>query len=83
MSISKTANGEDAQKGVEPTMDPPDMSAFSNGVESSSAAMAGEEILKQRQESSLARADVSKKKLCGVCDEKEGKYKCSRCYLPS
>jgi len=31
----------------------------------------------------LAGTGVSKKKLCGVCNEKEGKYKCTRCYLPS
>jgi hypothetical protein len=26
--------------------------------------------------------DVEAAKLCGVCKEKEYKYKCSRCYLP-
>lgn len=33
-------------------------------------------------ELSLAEANVSKEKLCGVCNEKASKYKCSRCYLP-
>jgi len=32
-------------------------------------------------ERSLAE-NVSGMKLCGVCNEKEGKYKCTRCYLP-
>ncbi|TVY85248.1 hypothetical protein LSUE1_G000130 [Lachnellula suecica] len=26
--------------------------------------------------------DKAKAKVCGVCEEKEGKYKCSRCFLP-
>ena len=26
--------------------------------------------------------DIANSKLCGVCKEKEYKYKCSRCYLP-
>jgi hypothetical protein len=83
MSISKNANEKDAQKAVEPAMDPLDAKMVPNGVESKPAAMAGEEAPKQSQESSLAGSDFSKKKLCGVCNAKEGKYKCSRCYLPS
>jgi len=34
------------------------------------------------EENSKPEEQVPKKKLCGVCKEKEGKYKCSRCYLP-
>ena len=34
------------------------------------------------QKSSSPQSETPKKKLCGVCDEKEYKYKCSRCYLP-
>lgn len=83
MSISKTANEEDAQEDAGAAMDPPDTKPPQNGVESSVAIIAGDEISKQHQESSLAGADVSKKKLCGVCNEKEEKYKCTRCYLPS
>jgi hypothetical protein len=30
---------------------------------------------------SLVENNVSRK-VCGVCNEKEGKYKCTRCYLP-
>lgn len=33
-------------------------------------------------ERSLAENNVSKVKLCGVCNEKVSKYKCTRCYLP-
>lgn len=83
MSISKTTNEKDAQNDVESAMDPPETKTGPNGVESSPATMVGEEVPKQPQESSLAGSDVSKKKICGVCNEKEGKYKCSRCYLPS
>lgn len=28
------------------------------------------------------RNDIPNAKLCGVCKEKQFKYKCSRCYLP-
>jgi hypothetical protein len=30
----------------------------------------------------LAEINVSKKKLCGVCNKIESKYKCTRCFLP-
>jgi len=33
-------------------------------------------------ESSLAKNNDTNEKLCGVCNEKAYKYKCSRCYLP-
>jgi hypothetical protein len=33
-------------------------------------------------ERSLAENNISKVKLCGVCNEKVYKYKCTRCYLP-
>lgn len=33
-------------------------------------------------ELSLDNANVTKEKLCGVCNEKPSKYKCARCYLP-
>jgi zinc finger HIT domain-containing protein 3 len=83
MSISKPANEEDAQEDAGAAMDPADTKPPQNGVESSVATIAGGEVPKQQQESSLAGADVSNKKLCGVCNEKEWKYKCTRCYLPS
>jgi hypothetical protein len=84
MSISKTANEEGAQESVEAAMNPPDMKPVPNGVvESSAEITTGEEALKQQEESSLAEADVSKKKLCSICNEKEWKYKCARCYLPT
>jgi hypothetical protein len=81
MSISKTANVEGAQENVETTMDLPDTKPMSKDAESSAETATGEESLKQ--ESSLAEADVSTKKLCGVCNEKDWRYKCSRCYLPT
>ncbi|KAH8687505.1 hypothetical protein BGZ60DRAFT_363535 [Tricladium varicosporioides] len=31
---------------------------------------------------SKAQGNPSKSKLCGVCNEKDSRYKCSRCYLP-
>ncbi len=34
------------------------------------------------EQNSLAEVKMSNKKLCGVCNDSEGKYKCSRCYLP-
>ncbi|KAH7407555.1 hypothetical protein BKA64DRAFT_640480 [Cadophora sp. MPI-SDFR-AT-0126] len=34
------------------------------------------------EKSSSPQPVAPKKKLCGVCNEKEYKYKCSRCYLP-
>merc|ERR1711977_178361 len=34
------------------------------------------------QKSSSPQSETPKKKLCGVCNENEYKYKCSRCYLP-
>lgn len=83
MSISKTAHEEGAQENVETTMDLPDAKPVSKDVESSAETATGEEALKPQQESSLAEADVSTKKLCGVCNEKEWRYKCSRCYLPT
>jgi hypothetical protein len=83
MSISKTTNEGDAQQDAGAAMDPPDTMPSQNDVERSVAIIAGDEVSKQHQESSLVGADVSKKKLCGVCNEKEGKYKCTRCYLPS
>jgi hypothetical protein len=30
----------------------------------------------------LAKNNVSKENLCGVCNKNEAKYKCTRCYLP-
>lgn len=83
MSISKTTNEEGAQENVETTMDLPDTKPVSKDAESSAETATGEEALEQQQESSLAEADVSTKKLCGVCSEKEWRYKCSRCYLPT
>jgi hypothetical protein len=83
MSISKTANEEGAQENVETTMDLPDTKPVSKDADSSAETATGEEALKPQLESSLAEADVSTKKLCGVCNEKEWRYKCSRCYLPT
>jgi len=34
------------------------------------------------EDNSKPKTEVPKIKLCGVCKQKEGKYKCSRCYLP-
>lgn len=82
MSISKTANDEGAQKDEEPAMDPPDTQPVPNVTDSSTETTTGHEGSKQQEQSSLAGVDVCKKKLCGVCNEKEWKYKCTRCYLP-
>ncbi|PVH84605.1 hypothetical protein DL98DRAFT_584680 [Cadophora sp. DSE1049] len=41
-----------------------------------------EEASKAPEKSSSPQPESPKKKLCGVCNEKECKYKCSRCYLP-
>jgi zinc finger HIT domain-containing protein 3 len=81
MSISKPANEESAQEDVESAMEPPNAKPGSSNVESLTGIVAGEEA--EKQKSSLAGADISKTKLCGVCNEKEWKYKCTRCYLPS
>jgi hypothetical protein len=83
MSISKIANGEGAQEDVEAAMDPPDTKPVSNALQSAAESTTGDEATNQQQESSLAEADVSKKKLCSICNEKEWKYKCTRCYLPT
>lgn len=86
MSISKTANDESAQKDAEPAMDTPDAEIVPNGADNPTKTTVGQEFPKQQEEtreSSLAEADVPKKRLCGVCNEKEWKYKCTRCYFPS
>lgn len=54
----------------------------SSEAESLPVADGAEDVSKQEEESSLVEADVPKKKLCGVCNENEPKYKCTRCYLP-
>ncbi|KAE9375437.1 hypothetical protein N431DRAFT_502334 [Stipitochalara longipes BDJ] len=64
-------------------MDPSDTKTIPDLTDSSTETTTGEEVPNQQEESSLAEADVPKKKLCGVCSEKEWKYKCTRCYLPS
>jgi hypothetical protein len=83
MSISKTANVEATQKKVEPAMDLPDAKPVPDGTESSTQPVSGNEAPKQQEETSLAEADIRKTKLCGICNEKEWKYKCSQCFLPT
>ena len=83
MSISKTSKDEDSQKDVEPAMDLPDTKTGPDPADSSTDATTGEDVPNQQEESSLAEADVPNNKLCGVCNKKEWKYKCTRCYLPS
>lgn len=46
------------------------------------AAAVEEEAAKELEKSPSPPPEPPKKKLCGVCNEKEYKYKCSRCYLP-
>lgn len=53
-----------------------------NGNPSTTTAPVDEEASKEPEESSPPPPEPPKKKLCGVCNEKEFKYKCSRCYLP-
>ncbi|KAH9223370.1 hypothetical protein DL95DRAFT_283910 [Leptodontidium sp. 2 PMI_412] len=53
-----------------------------NGNPSTTTAPVDEEASKEPEESSPPPLEPPKKKLCGICNEKEFKYKCSRCYLP-
>jgi hypothetical protein len=54
----------------------------------SAAPMAGMEESHSSSETSSSRIpaaqpeDRSKEKVCGVCNDHEAKYKCSRCQLP-
>ncbi|PMD45053.1 hypothetical protein L207DRAFT_419257 [Hyaloscypha variabilis F] len=64
-------------------MDLPDTKTGPDPADSSTDATTGEDVPNQQEESSLAEADVPNNKLCGVCNKKEWKYKCTRCYLPS
>jgi len=83
MSISDPSNDEGSQKDVVPAMDLPDTKAVGDPADSSTETTTGDEIPNKQEECSLAEADVPKKKLCGICNENEWKYKCTRCYLPS
>ncbi|KAI9049887.1 hypothetical protein LZ554_006035 [Drepanopeziza brunnea f. sp. 'monogermtubi'] len=50
---------------------------------STSPATVTEEASEVLEESPLTSAKKPTKKLCGVCNTNEPKYKCSRCYLPN
>jgi len=83
MSISKPSDDEGSQEDVVPVMDLPDTKTVPDPADSTTGTTPGGETSNKQEESSLAEADVPKKKLCGICNEKEWKYKCTRCYLPS
>ena len=81
MSITDPENSNDVKIGAATTMDTPDANCSAKEVGNSSGTARGSEDSDSAQ-ISLANASISKVKLCGVCNEREGKYKCSRCYLP-
>lgn len=79
MSISSPTTGNNAQDELDASMILPDTAGVAGG-NSNSPATVEEEAPKVLEESPLAKPVP--KKLCGVCNENEPKYKCSRCYLP-
>lgn len=94
--MSKTTTDDDAQEvatkatgianaimtntNTEETVVPETIAA--EGEAANSPATVEEEAPKQAEKSLLAITSASNKKLCGVCNDKESKYKCSRCFLP-
>jgi hypothetical protein len=70
---------KDAHAVATASMDLPGGKGVRNKVESSPAAVPQEAGASEVTVRSLADNNL---KLCGVCKEKEAKYKCSRCYLP-
>ena len=83
MSISDSKKGDDGQEGGISKINLPNVSEAAAGSVSTSKSAVGKvangDLSAHR---SLVDSYILRKKLCGVCNEKEGKYKCTRCYLP-
>lgn len=82
MSISDPINnGDDTQGQGEATIKVQEVTV-AEGERGDSPSTLDKAAPQSPEHSSLAEVKMSSKKLCGVCNENEGKYKCSRCYLP-
>ncbi|KUJ18235.1 uncharacterized protein LY89DRAFT_732919 [Mollisia scopiformis] len=76
MSIDSTNNGDAPKSSDEAATSKPQETIAA--AEQPAPAMPAS----QPEQSSTEVNLPPTKKLCGVCNENEGKYKCSRCYLP-
>jgi hypothetical protein len=81
MSITDPDKNNNVKAGAAAAIDTLDTNSSVKEVDDSPETAVGSEGSNSAQVS-LAKSSISKMKLCGVCNEREGKYKCSRCYLP-
>jgi hypothetical protein len=88
MSILDLTQQENAQEEEKAAMSPPHAEKPQGDVQSSPTKVMDDKIRDVVQDGSPAETveesprRVFTKKVCGVCNEKESKYKCTRCFLP-
>jgi hypothetical protein len=88
MSIPDLTQQENALGEEKAAMSLPDAKKPQGDVQSSPATVMDDKAGDVVQDGSLAETleesprRVFTKKVCGVCNEKESKYKCTRCFLP-
>jgi hypothetical protein len=88
MSIPDLTEQENAQEEEEAAMSPLDAEKPQGDVQNSPATVIDDKTGDVAQDGSSAETveesprRVFTKKVCGVCNEKESKYKCTRCFLP-
>lgn len=88
MSILDLIQQEDAQEEEKSAMSPPNAERPQGDAQSSPATLMDDKPGDGVQDGCPAESPeesprrVFTKKVCGVCSEKESKYKCTRCFLP-
>ena len=88
MSIPDLTQQENAQEEEKAAMSPPDAEKPQGDVQSSPATVmddiTGDAVQHDSPAETIEESPrrVFTKKVCGVCNEKESKYKCTRCFLP-
>ena len=88
MSIPDLTQQENAQEEEKAAMSPSDAKKPQGDVQSSPATVMDDKTGDGAQDGSPTETleesprRVFTKKVCGVCNEKESKYKCTRCFLP-
>jgi hypothetical protein len=88
MSIPDPSSKENAPEEAKDVMSPPDSEKHQGDVQSPPATAMDDKscdgVLDGSPAETLQKSPrrVFTKKVCGVCNEKESKYKCTRCFLP-
>ncbi|CZR53213.1 uncharacterized protein PAC_03091 [Phialocephala subalpina] len=82
MSISEVINNGDDTKAPQQITVEVQKAKMADIESGKSPAAFDKEAPESAEQSSEIEVKAPQKKLCGVCNENDGKYKCSRCYLP-